>query len=185
MKKGLAIRFEIFKRDNFTCQYCGRKTPEAILELDHIIPKCKGGKNDIQNYITSCFECNRGKAGSPLDKIKTRPELKAEMYLLAEKELQLKEYYNLREEIDKRIQSEMEFLGNQFFESSQYVFAPKLARSIKYFLNIFTKYEISEAIDIAIAKFPSSFPSSNDGWDRFRYLCGILHRKKREKENES
>jgi 5-methylcytosine-specific restriction endonuclease McrA len=32
------LRFEVFKRDNFTCQYCGRETPEVILEADHVIP---------------------------------------------------------------------------------------------------------------------------------------------------
>ena len=44
------IRFEVFKRDNFTCQYCGRKAPEIVLNVDHIEPVSKGGTNDI--YIT-------------------------------------------------------------------------------------------------------------------------------------
>ena len=47
------IRFEVFKRDNFTCQYCGRKAPDVVLEVDHIIPVAKGGKNNIMNLITS------------------------------------------------------------------------------------------------------------------------------------
>lgn len=55
------IRFDVFKRDNFTCQYCGRKAPNIILELDHFIPKSKGGKDCLENYKTSCFECNRSK----------------------------------------------------------------------------------------------------------------------------
>lgn len=57
----LRLRFQIFQRDNFTCQYCGRKPPEAILEIDHRFPRSKGGKNNIKNYITSCRECNLGK----------------------------------------------------------------------------------------------------------------------------
>lgn len=61
------LRFEIFKRDNFTCQYCGRQTPDVILEVDHISPKAKGGDDDIQNLITSCFDCNHGKGITPLN----------------------------------------------------------------------------------------------------------------------
>lgn len=55
-------RFEVFKRDSFTCQYCGAKAPDVILEVDHIIPVKEGGTNDIMNLITACFDCNRGKA---------------------------------------------------------------------------------------------------------------------------
>lgn len=55
-------RFEVFKRDGFTCQYCGRKSPEVILEADHIVPASKGGKEEMGNLITSCRDCNRGKS---------------------------------------------------------------------------------------------------------------------------
>lgn len=60
------IRFEVFKRDKFTCAYCGRKAPDVILEVDHIIPVAKGGDNNITNLITSCIDCNRGKRDIPL-----------------------------------------------------------------------------------------------------------------------
>jgi len=63
-KKGvrkLRTRFLVFERDNFTCQYCGRKSPECVLQIDHIYPKSKGGVNDINNYKTSCDACNLGK----------------------------------------------------------------------------------------------------------------------------
>jgi len=56
------IRFEIFKRDNFTCQYCGRKAPNVELQIDHIIPKSKGGKDIPENLITACWDCNIGKS---------------------------------------------------------------------------------------------------------------------------
>jgi 5-methylcytosine-specific restriction endonuclease McrA len=52
-------RFDVFKRDFFTCQYCGLTPPAAVLEIDHIHPVSKGGKNGIDNLITSCFDCNR------------------------------------------------------------------------------------------------------------------------------
>ena len=55
------VRFEVFKRDRFTCTYCGRKAPDVILEVDHIVPVAEGGKDDILNLTTSCRDCNRGK----------------------------------------------------------------------------------------------------------------------------
>ncbi|GEB79763.1 hypothetical protein DDE01_11780 [Desulfovibrio desulfuricans] len=60
------VRFEVFKRDSFTCQYCGRKAPDVILHVDHISPRSKGGSDDIMNYVTSCAECNLGKSNIPL-----------------------------------------------------------------------------------------------------------------------
>lgn len=61
------LRFEVFKRDSFTCQYCGRKSPDVVLNVDHINPVKRGGKNDILNLITSCFDCNSGKKDRILD----------------------------------------------------------------------------------------------------------------------
>ena len=58
----LKTRFEIFKRDNFTCRYCGRHAPDVELEVDHVVPVAKGGTNEFFNLVTSCYECNHGKS---------------------------------------------------------------------------------------------------------------------------
>lgn len=58
------LRFEVFQRDNHTCQYCGRSPPKVILEVDHIIPISSGGTDELSNLTTSCFDCNRGKGNS-------------------------------------------------------------------------------------------------------------------------
>jgi hypothetical protein len=58
-----SIRFEVFKRDSFKCQYCGESAPDVILEIDHIHPVSKDGdQRDITNLITSCRGCNSGKS---------------------------------------------------------------------------------------------------------------------------
>jgi hypothetical protein len=57
-----SIRFEVFKRDSFKCQYCGGEAPNVLLHVDHIEPVSKGGTNDITNLITSCEPCNNGKS---------------------------------------------------------------------------------------------------------------------------
>jgi 5-methylcytosine-specific restriction endonuclease McrA len=54
-------RYTIFERDNFTCQYCGRKAPEVALEVDHVVPVSKGGTDDPSNLQTACRECNSQK----------------------------------------------------------------------------------------------------------------------------
>lgn len=57
-----SLRFEVFQRDKYTCQYCGRKPPEVELEVDHLIPVAEGGTDDFDNLVTSCRDCNRGKS---------------------------------------------------------------------------------------------------------------------------
>lgn len=82
-------RFELFKRDNFTCVYCGNKPPQCVLEIDNIIPVTKGGSNEIDNLVTSCFDCNRGKSNNNLSNapllISGRIEIKKEKELRIER----------------------------------------------------------------------------------------------------
>jgi len=54
-------KLEIFNRDQYTCQYCGRKL--ADLTLDHVIPKHMGGEHSWENVVSACAACNRKKAG--------------------------------------------------------------------------------------------------------------------------
>lgn len=61
------IRFEVFKRDFFKCQYCGATAPNVLLQVDHLHPVAEGGDNDITNLITSCEACNSGKSDKALD----------------------------------------------------------------------------------------------------------------------
>ena len=58
----LKLRFMTLKRFNYTCQYCGRKAPDVVLEVDHIIPKSRGGTDGLGNYTVACKECNIGKS---------------------------------------------------------------------------------------------------------------------------
>jgi hypothetical protein len=81
MAIGKKLRFEVFKRDSFTCQYCGQKAPDVFLEADHIEPRSKGGKDSLMNLITACRGCNSGKSNRKLSDdtvlVKQRDQLKA------------------------------------------------------------------------------------------------------------
>jgi len=58
-------RLEVFHRDCYTCQYCGKETRQ--LTLDHVIPRYRGGKHVWDNLVSACVPCNRRKAGKTLE----------------------------------------------------------------------------------------------------------------------
>lgn len=60
------LRFEILRRDNHTCQYCGEKAPDVVLHVDHVKPKALGGTDGPDNLVTACKDCNSGKASTIL-----------------------------------------------------------------------------------------------------------------------
>lgn len=60
-------RFEVLRRDNHTCRYCGAKAPDVPLTVDHVIPEALGGTDDPTNLVAACRDCNAGKASSSPD----------------------------------------------------------------------------------------------------------------------
>ncbi len=83
------IRFEVFKRDSFTCKYCGAKAPEAVLAVDHIEPVAKGGTNDVLNLITACQSCNAGKSDRRLSDMTVIQKRQEQLEQLQERKEQL------------------------------------------------------------------------------------------------
>jgi 5-methylcytosine-specific restriction endonuclease McrA len=55
-------RDSIFERDDYRCQYCGNHFEPLSLNLDHVIPRDRGGKTSWENIVTSCIKCNSRKA---------------------------------------------------------------------------------------------------------------------------
>lgn len=84
------IRFEVLKRDKFTCQYCGAEAPDVILHVDHIHPASKGGGDEIMNLVVSCKDCNLGKKARTLD----------DDMILKKRKRQLDELQERREQIE-------------------------------------------------------------------------------------
>ncbi|UCD09403.1 MAG: HNH endonuclease [Dehalococcoidales bacterium] len=68
-------RMEIFRRDNYICQYCGKVTRN--LTLDHVIPRFRNGQHTWENVVSACVPCNRIKAGRTPEeagmKLRTKP----------------------------------------------------------------------------------------------------------------
>lgn len=61
------LRFEIFRRDNHTCRYCGGAAPDVKLTIDHVTPTALGGTDSADNLVTACASCNSGKTSSSPD----------------------------------------------------------------------------------------------------------------------
>lgn len=61
------LRFEILRRDNHACRYCGRKPPEVELTVDHVQPTALGGRDVAENLVASCRDCNSGKTSTTPD----------------------------------------------------------------------------------------------------------------------
>lgn len=93
------MRFEVFKRDKFTCQYCGRMAPDVILEVDHIKPVAAGGKTEMINLVTSCRDCNRGKGKRELSDDTAVKKQQNQLKELAEKSEQLEMLVNWKDEL--------------------------------------------------------------------------------------
>lgn len=64
------LRYEILRRDNHTCRYCGAMAPDVALHVDHVDPVALGGTDEPTNLITACQDCNAGKSSvQPGDRI--------------------------------------------------------------------------------------------------------------------
>ncbi len=69
------LRFLVLRRDGFRCVYCGRAaTGGLVLHVDHVIPKSTGGLDAEENLVTSCSDCNLGKAATFLEPLERDTE---------------------------------------------------------------------------------------------------------------
>lgn len=67
MAVGKRLRYEVLRRDNHTCRYCGRSAPEVRLTVDHVLPVALGGRDEAENLVACCSDCNSGKTSTTPD----------------------------------------------------------------------------------------------------------------------
>jgi len=171
------LRFEVFKRDGFACQYCGRTPPTVTLEVDHINPKSEGGDDDINNLITSCFDCNRGKSNIKLDRVPTAVE--TNLAVLREREDQAWEYNKFLVKIEKRIGRDVEEINdiyNSYFPdyglSDQFK-----ATSLRNFIAKLPKDILMGAMHDACTAMKGKHDYETASSDAIKYFCGICWRR--------
>jgi len=162
------VRFEIFKRDGFTCQYCGAQPPAAILEIEHIHPVSLGGGNEDDNLATACWDCNRGKAAVPLSSV-SRPlaERAAEV---AEREAQLRGFSKVMRDRKKRIEGDAWEVAEVYMDGFRLEGIRRdYFSSIKKFLE---KIEVSDCV----SAMEDSLEKVYNRERSFRYFCAICWR---------
>lgn len=160
------VRFEVFKRDGFVCQYCGTHPPQAILHVDHIVPVIEGGQNDQDNLVTSCSACNLGKGPVSLQSIPTSLQDRAAD--VAERESQLRGYSEVMAAQRDRIDSDCWEVADIFVAQFRATGIRKdWFQSIRNFVEKAGVHECIRAMEIATARKPFS---KNEC---FRYFCGI------------
>ena len=164
------VRFEVFKRDGFSCQYCGATPPAVILHVDHIVPVKEGGTNEETNLVTSCDKCNLGKSATPLSSIPASLESRAAE--IAEREAQIRGYSEVmaaqRERIEADCWQVADIFVEQFRESG---IRKDWFQSIRKFVEALGVHECIVAMEIACAKKPWSKSQA------FPYFCGICWNK--------
>lgn len=166
-----SVRFAVFKRDEFTCQYCGRHPPAVILEIDHVTPVAEGGCDFEDNLLTACFDCNRGKGARPLSVVPLSVAEKSA--IIKEREEQIAEYHKVlvarRQREDRSIDAVISFYEDAF---EGWTLTDPCRESVRYFLNNLSSFEVAGAMDLSCSKMPQ-----DSAW---RYFCGICHNKIRE-----
>jgi hypothetical protein len=178
----LSVRFDVFKRDSFTCSYCGRRPPTVVLEVDHIVPVASGGGNEPENLTTACRDCNGGKGAKHLN-AEMRPAVAADRAEeIQERALQAKAYAEAIEE-QQRAESRMldsvnrrwaEVFGAETtptgWKMPEYGPPWPSAATIRNFLTRIPLDEILKAIDITAT-------SRCTTWKADRYFYAVCWRR--------
>lgn len=155
-RKGISkkIRFEVFKRDSFTCQYCGRKAPDIILELDHINPVANGGDGDIMNLVTSCEDCNAGKRDRLLSDNSVLEKQREQIETLQKRREQIDMMLEWRESLltinDYETDKIIEFINNRI---QPYTLKPTVKEIISSYKKKFGFEGVISAVEIAAGQY--------------------------------
>lgn len=183
-RKGITkkARFEVFKRDSFKCQYCGASAPDVVLEVDHIHPVSKGGKNDTLNLVTSCWDCNRGKSDRKLDDNSVVEVQREQLNELNEKRQQLEMMITWRDslqDIENDKVSAIEAAINPYL-SDMYINDNGL-KDIKRWVKKYDFKLILECIDIGADQYletNENGSTNSDSFEKFfRLVPRIAHHK--------
>lgn len=183
-----SVRFEVFKRDLFKCQYCGSEAPNVLLHIDHINPVAKDGGNEITNLVTSCAECNLGKRDVPLDENAALSKARNQMEELQERREQLELMMQWRESL-RDLADDTVTLLSDYWKKLAPGFSPNETgkQNIKKWLQKFTVEEITIAMDTAATsylKFTEKGTVTSESWElAFNKILGICRVNKASEKN--
>ena len=154
-RKGLSnkIRFEVFKRDAFKCQYCGKSAPEVMLEVDHIIPVSKSGNNDLINLITSCRDCNSGKSNRQLDDNSVLIKQRNQLEEINERREQIEMMAQWRQELEKIKEQQVDIIDDILKNKTGSSFSAYGREGVKGTLRKYDLNFVCECFDVAFNRY--------------------------------
>ncbi len=178
-------RFEVFKRDSFKCQYCGKSAPDVLLQVDHIHPVAKGGAGDITNLITACEDCNAGKSDKLLSDTSVAVKRKAQADQLQERREQITmmaEWQRGLLDVEALATMECVRLWN---DQSAFVLNSKGELGIRKLVKKYGMVSVMDAVNIATSRYlPKGDQSSHEDFEfAFKKVGGICVVAARTKEN--
>ena len=178
-----SVRFEVFKRDKFTCQYCGESAPNVILEIDHIVPVSKGGGNDIMNLVTACRDCNSGKTNKRLDDNSAIMVQKNQLDIMQERREQLEMMIQWRASLDKELDIEADAINVYIKNNTKWEMDEEGIQATKRHIKRFGFNEVYTAWEIAISQY---YNGSSYSWDKcYRMVGGICYNRRKAAEQDA
>jgi hypothetical protein len=165
---GKKLRFEVFKRDGFKCQYCGCSAPDVVLHVDHIHPVAEGGDNDIMNLVTSCQPCNSGKGATTLSDSSAVQVQRKQLQELNERREQLEMMLKWKADLHFfhcEAAYDIELHINDMIEP--HAVTDSGQKFIQAWVKKFTAKELMDAIDVAASKFLASHGAQVDDRNAF------------------
>lgn len=170
-RKSLSVRtrFEVFKRDGFKCQYCGRCAPEVVLRVDHINPVAKGGDNDLLNLVTACFECNAGKSDKKLDDSSAVALQVEQLQILNERRVQLEMMLEWKRSLKSLSEVEVNHVAEVWLEESGAYLSEHGMSELRKLLKRFGVDMVTDAIEIACDRYADR----NVAFDKIGGICFI------------
>jgi hypothetical protein len=173
-----STRFEVLKRDSFTCQYCGHSAPDVILQIDHIKPVKHGGEDSLLNYITSCKDCNQGKGSKELSDHSTLAKQKRQLEELNERKEQMKMMVEWREELENLEDDQIKHVDRKLNEITASSLNSKGWENFREHIRKFGFDEISESTRIALNQYYDGTKESLD--KAIKYVPRIAARRVRD-----
>lgn len=156
-----SVRFEVFKRDNFTCQYCGKSAPDVILHIDHIHPVAGGGGCDIINLLTSCVDCNLGKGAKELDDKSALAKQRQQLEELNERREQLEMMLSWREALSEISDDEVSALETCFLDRTDRSFTESGRKTVSKWLKRHSVADLLSAMDSSLDTYFKDGDSEN------------------------
>lgn len=176
-----SLRYDIFTRDGYTCQYCGGKPPDITLQIDHRVPVAKGGDNDPMNLVTACVACNAGKKAKQPGEYAPVPDALLEAMKASQEALEYREYLaqaTARKESEQRVVDFLADLWAQGCNRDPDAFTPS-DNVIRGWLRRFCPQVVEAAIRItndAACRSPRLSSITGRGTDNaIRYASSVMY----------